>query len=362
MDNLYQERINAVRELLPERQVDALLVTNITNCRWLTGFTGSACVVLITAGKALLATDSRYWEQAAEQAPGYVLFQHKRRPQDTAAFIRSAAVARIGIEAHDVTLQRMRDLDAVDGVSYSELDYPLELLRRIKSPQEIDSIRAAARITDSVMGSLPEFLRPGITEQELAWKLEKRMRELGASGMAFPPIVAIGSNSARPHHAPSNRSLQKGDILLVDMGAKLDGYCSDLTRTYLVGDEPNERFREIFDLVVSAQVAALSGIKAGVTSQEAHALAADVIAGAGFGKHFGHGLGHGVGLEIHEEPFMSATRPPQVLGEWMAITVEPGIYIPGWGGVRIEDLAVITDNGTVGLSESSKEPLLHVNW
>lgn len=354
----YIERIEMVRSALSEWQIDGLLVSNVLNCRWLSGFTGSAGSLLITADKAVLATDSRYWEQAADQAPDYELFKHLRRPQDTAVFINSVGANRIGIEANQVTVQQAADLNQIEGITWQNLDYPLEPLRKRKTDEEIAVTRAAAAITDSAMAQIPLFVTPGISERELAWMLERQMRDEGAEGMAFAPIVAFGANSARPHHSPGERRLQVGEIVLVDMGARLDGYHSDLTRTFFFGDPPDGRFEEIYNAVLAAQTNALAGIRAATTTQEAHKIAADTIAAAGFGDYFGHGLGHGVGLEIHEAPFMSATRPPQPLGGSSLITVEPGIYLPGYGGVRIEDLALVTDEGTVVLSMSPKAPYL----
>lgn len=360
MTNLFAERMELVRNALPEWQVDGLLVTNLINCAWLSGFRGSAASLLITADTTKIATDSRYWEQAVIQAPDYELFQHMRRPQDTAEFILSANVRTLGIEANHVTILQADELETIDEITWRRLNQPLEPMRRIKSEEEIVSVRAAAAITDSAMAQMPSLVRPGISERELAWLLEQQMREAGASGMAFPPIVAFGSNSARPHHLPGNRELQIGEILLVDMGAKLDGYNSDLTRTFFFGEPANNLYREIFDIVLAAQTKAISDIKSGINTQEAHLLAERVISDAGYGEEFSHGLGHGVGLEIHEDPFLSAIRPPQSLGKNMVITIEPGIYLPGWGGVRIEDLVVIDEEGTNSLSKAPKDTMLAV--
>lgn len=360
MTNLFAERIELLRNTLPEWQVDGLLVTNLINCTWLSGFRGTAATLLITADTTKLATDSRYWEQAAVQAPDYELFEHMRRPQDTAEFIRSAGVNTLGIEANHVTILQADELETIEGITWQRLDQPLEPLRRAKSEEEIASIRAAAAITDSAMAQLPNLVRPGISERELAWLLERQMREAGASGMAFPPIVAFGSHSSRPHHSPGDRELQIGEILLVDIGAKLDGYNSDLTRTFCFGEPANNLFQEIFDIVLAAQTRALTDIRSGINTQEAHLLAEGVISDAGYGAEFSHGLGHGLGLEIHEAPFLSPTRPPQDIGNNMVITIEPGIYLPGWGGVRIEDLVVVGEEGTHSLSKATKDTILAV--
>lgn len=361
MTNQSAERLDRVRSAFLEWQVDGLLVTNLINCAWLSGFTGTAASLLITDNVAKLATDSRYWEQAAQQAPDYDLFKYKRQPQDTAKFIQSAGVRTIGIESNHVTIQQAEELETIEGINWRHLIQPLEPLRREKSEEEIASIRAAAAITDSAMAQLPNLVRPGISERELAWLLERQMREAGASSMAFPPIVAFGPNSARPHHSPGDRRLQLGKIVLVDMGAKLNGYNSDLTRTFFFDEPPDDLFTDIFSTVLTAQTEAIAGIRSGINTQEAHSLAEHVISNAGYAEKFGHGLGHGVGLEIHEDPFLSATRPPQILSHNEVITIEPGIYLSGWGGVRIEDLIVLGEEGTYSLSKAAKEPILTVH-
>jgi Xaa-Pro aminopeptidase len=233
-------------------------------------------------------------------------------------------------------------------------------MRMVKTEGEIEAIRAAAAITDAAMIRLPGLVSSGMTEAELAWRLERQMRELGASGMAFEPIVAFGPNSARPHHCPGDRTLREGDVVLVDMGARLNGYHSDMTRTFFFGDKADGLFLEVFGVVLAAQTAALEKIKGGINTVEAHLAAADVIEEAGYGENFGHGLGHGLGLEIHEMPMLSAIRAPQTVGYNAVITIEPGIYLPGWGGVRIEDVAQVTPDGTITLSQAPKETTLKI--
>lgn len=359
MTSIFSKRTHQVRDTLSEWQVDGLLVTNATNCRWLSGFTGSFSALLITADRAVLATDSRYWLQAADQAPDFELFQTRRTNQDMARFITSAGVENLGFEANCVTFLQAQQLQAIEGVSWRPLNQVLEPMRMVKTADEIATIQEAAIITDAAMARVPAFITPGITEAELAWRLEQQMRELGASGMAFPPIIAFGPNSALPHHAPGDRELHEGEIVLVDMGAKLNGYHSDLTRTYYYGKSADAQFLEIFDIVLAAQTAALEQIKPGVNTVGGHLAAAEVITDAGYGDFFGHGLGHGLGLEIHEMPFLSAIRDPQTIEKDCTITIEPGIYMPGWGGVRIEDLVQVTSNGTKTISRSPKtSPLI----
>jgi Xaa-Pro aminopeptidase len=354
MTTILSKRLQQVREALPGLQVEGLLVTNATNCRWLSGFTGSFSALIVTADKALLATDSRYWVQAKNQSPGFELFQSRRTVQDMAKFITSVGVATMGFEANSVTFSQAQELQAIKGISWLPLDEVIEPMRMLKTAEEIATIQDAAAITDAAMAQLPAFLTSGITEEELAWRLESCMRELGANGMAFSPIIAFGSNSALPHHTPGDRKLQEDNIVLVDMGAKLNGYNSDLTRTYYYGKTNDTLFQKIFEIVLAAQTAALSQIKAGASTQEIHLTAANIISAAGYGENFGHGLGHGLGLEIHEEPYFSATRDSQLIKSNCTITIEPGIYIPGWGGVRIEDLVQVTQSGIKLLSNSPK--------
>ncbi len=358
MNRPYQQRLQAVRRQFDGWGVEALLVTSRPNCRWLSGFSGSAASLLISAHAAVLATDARYWEQARDQAPDFELYEHRRRPQDDIAFLRSAAAQTIGFEANHVTVEEAEKLSAVEGLHWQPLNDPIAPLRCRKTEEELRAIRAAAAITDATMSALPQMAALGISEKELAWQLEKHMRERGAEGMAFPPIVAFGANSARPHHTPGYRRLQAGDILLVDMGARLNGYCSDLTRTFYTGEQPDQQFAAIYALVRSAQSAAIEGLRAGIDTRDAHNLAANVIAAGGYGDQFTHGLGHALGLEIHEQPFLSDTRPAQELVAGTVLTIEPGIYLPGWGGVRIEDLVVLTAEGAVSLSFAPYAPML----
>jgi Xaa-Pro aminopeptidase len=320
---------------------------------------------MITPEKALLATDFRYWEQATSQAPAYTLFKHQRREEDITAFMATAGVARIGLEAQHVTLSELAALKKATAslerpITWVPLAETVEPWRQVKSGTEIELIRAAAAITDHTMAQVNQLARPGQTEQQLAWELEKVMRQAGAEATAFTLIVASGPNSGLPHHRPGERILQVGDTIVVDMGAQLHGYKSDLTRTFYLGNEPDEQFWNIYHLVLEAQTAASQKIQPGMTAKDADAVARQVIANAGHGEHFGHGLGHGLGLDIHEKPFLSP-RPPaeiEIVTAGMVTTIEPGVYLPGWGGVRIEDLAHVTETGVTLLSNCPKEPAI----
>lgn len=354
----YKLRLQNIRQLIADQGIDALLVTYPANRRWLSGFRGSSGRLIITSKQAVLATDSRYWEQAQTQAPDFELFKDKRQHEDTVELLKQIGVERIGFEAHHVSVAEFDDLARIDGVTWVPMDRPIEPFRQVKTEIELKTIRAAAAIADQAMSLVPQFAVPGISERALAWELEKKMRESGADGVAFDTIVAFGSNSALPHYRPDDRILHLGDIILVDMGAELNGYKSDMTRTFFLGVPEDERFLTIFNLVNSALNETVGKLKPGVNSKEAHQMAIDIIDKGGYRESFSHGLGHGVGLDIHEAPWLSVARPPVELAPGMAITVEPGIYLPGWGGVRIEDLILITETGSETLSHYPKEPLI----
>lgn len=359
-NSIFQARCDAVRQKFIDWGIDGLLISSPSNRRWLSGFTGSNGKLLITQDKSLIATDFRYFEQVAAQAPDFELFKHQRTAKDDNAFFASSEASRIGIEAQHITLDIYAQLKKISGVTWVPLAETAEPLRQIKTPAEITAIRAAAAITDLAMAQVPTLIQIGMTEKALAWVLEKCMREAGADGLAFDTIVASGSNAALPHHSPGERPLQIGDTIIVDMGALLNGYHSDLTRTFYLGAEPDEQFWSVYNLVQEAQTAVLDNIKPGLTGKATDALAHDVIAQGGHGEHFGHGLGHGVGLEIHETPIMNKAGEKDIIAAGMALTIEPGIYISGWGGVRIEDLIVVTEDGFEYISHCPKEPIIDI--
>ena len=359
-NEIIQERLTAVRAKFAEWQVDGLLISNPANRRWLSGFTGSSGQLLVTADKAILATDGRYWQQAEQQSPAFTLFRHQRTAEDALHFIRSAQVANIGLEARHTTLSEWHQLNKFEGIHWVPLPQTTEVFRGMKTAVEREAIKAAAAITDLAMSQVHKLVKLGMTEKQLAWELEKTMREAGADGMAFPVIVASGPNSAFPHHHAGERPLQIGDILLIDMGAELNGYKSDLTRTFYLGSQLSEQFRYIYNLVQMAQTNAITNLRPGMTSQEGDTLAREVIEDAGYAENFGHGLGHSLGLEIHESPGLSWRLEEQIPVNAI-ITIEPGIYISGWGGVRIEDLIHLTEDGSILISQCPKIPLLDLN-
>jgi len=361
--NETEQRITALRSYFNKWRVDAVYISSETNRRWLSGFTGSNGQLLITREHTMLATDFRYWEQVQQQAPDFTLFKHQRTAVDTARLFTEVGVRRVGVEANHLTLQMDADLknnETLSNIIWVPLPQTVEQLRAVKNSAEIAAIRAAAGITDHTMNQVNHLACPGMSEKTLAWELEKIMRDAGAETTAFTIIVASGPNSALPHHHPGDRLLQAGDVLVVDMGAQLDGYKSDLTRTFYLGEEPDEQFWAVYNVVLAAQTAVLQQVRPGTTAKEADAIARDIITAAGYEKHFGHGLGHGLGLDIHEAPFLSPRDENTILLPNMITTVEPGIYLPGWGGVRIEDLTYCTEEGLIPLSRCPKTPVISI--
>jgi Xaa-Pro aminopeptidase len=350
------DKLAQVRARFDEWKVDGVLITGAANRRWLSGFTGSSGSILLTRERAIFSTDSRYWEQAARQAPAFELYRHTEAKDSAQNFLEMGKGQRIGIEAQHMSVAQYQAVQGVESVAWVPLPETVEPLRAVKSADELALIRRAAAITDQTVAQAPRFLQPGVSESAAAWELEKFMREAGADGVGFEIIVASGPNSALPHHRPGERVLQAGDIVVVDLGAEFGGYKSDLTRTFYLGESAPDAFWDLYHTVHAAQAAAIGGIRAGVTGQSVDSLARDLITGAGHGKHFGHGTGHGVGLNIHEEPRFSRVAEKTIIPAGAVMTVEPGIYLPGYGGVRIEDLMLVTADGSEYLSHAPKDP------
>lgn len=361
------ERRDALRRTAEQRGLDAVLVTNLLNVRYLTGFTGSNGALLVrVGGDDVLATDGRYTTQAGTQAPDVeLLIDRSTVPALAAEAVRRGA-GRIGYESHDVTVDAHAGLlvvlaDAVDGGTAPELvsvRRAVEAQRAIKDDDEIDALRRACAVADQALAELAAdgALRPGRTELEVGRELDARMLALGAEAPSFETIVAAGANSAIPHHRPDTTELRPGDFLKLDFGATVEGYHSDMTRTLVLGSAADWQ-REVYELVAASQAAGRAALAVGTDVVAVDRAARDVIAEAGHAEHFTHGLGHGVGLEIHEAPGISPLGAGR-LSAGMAVTVEPGVYLPGHGGVRIEDTLVVTADGPELLTLTSKELLV----
>lgn len=352
-------RIERVHAGLEGAQVEALLVTDLTNVRYLTGFSGTNGQVLVTSSGALFFTDPRYEARAADlvDAADVVIYPSKLTDA-LVPRLQHAGVRRLGVEAGTMTLsERDRLLSHLSDIELVSTEDVVEELRRVKEPAEIAAITEAVRIADDAFTWILDRIVPGAVEREVALDLEVRMRMGGADDVSFEPIVGSGPLSAHIHHHPSDRPFEKGDLVLLDFGSRVDGYCSDMTRTIVLGPATDEQ-RETYDLVLAAQSAGIGAARAGVAGTDVDAAARSVVEQAGRGKDFPHSLGHGVGLDIHETPALRLSEEPLVANE--VITIEPGLYIAGTGGVRIEDMVVAGDLGCDVLTRSPKETLLEL--
>jgi Xaa-Pro aminopeptidase len=345
-------RVERLAEAVAEQGLDALLITNMPNVRWATGFTGTSGVAVVGPEIRLFLTDFRYVEQAAEQVSDY---ERARAGNDLFADIAGRLTGRTGFEDQHMSVRTHgRLLEAVgDRVELVAASGIVESLREVKEPHELAAMRAAAQIADQVYGELAETGLAGRTEKQIAAALEVRMRELGAEDRSFPAIVASGAHGALPHAVPRDVAVERDTFMIVDMGCVYDGYCSDCTRTFATGAVSDDAMRT-YELVAQAQLAGLGAVHAGAGCREIDAVAREIIDAAGHGEHFGHGLGHGVGLEVHEGPRLAKTATG-ALRAGNTVSVEPGVYLPGELGVRIEDLVAVTGDGCEILTGFTKE-------
>jgi Xaa-Pro aminopeptidase len=356
-----QSRLYGLRQLMQRDALTVLLISGADNRRYLSGFTGSAGVLVVTLERQAIATDFRYYTQVEQQCPDWELFRvgydfDSRLGEVLAAL--GVAGDPVGFEAAHVTVERLSRWRATTpGATFVETVGLVETLRMVKDADELRAIRRAVDIADQAWEQLLADLHPGRTEREVAWQLEAAMRERGATAVAFELIVASGPNGALPHARPTDRVIRAGEPVVFDFGCVVDGYRSDITRTVCLGQPADHRYLEIWQVVQRAQAAALAGIRAGITGVAADALARDVIVAAGFGDHFGHSLGHGIGLAEHELPRLSRNYPDP-LPAGAVVSVEPGVYLPGWGGVRLEDLVVVLPEGVAVLTGASREALV----
>ena len=351
-------RLAKVRDILTEKELDAILISQPENRRYLSAFTGSAGMLLISVDRAVLATDFRYFEQVARESPGFELAKITGKFSEAFSdLVSDIGMKRLGFESQHVTVDQLQEWTrATNGVEWVPLKSAVEALRAVKDAGEVEALRRSAALTDAAFAHLLQVIEPGMTERGAAWEIEAYMRANGASKVAFDLIVGAGPNGALPHARPGDHAIKLGEPIVVDIGCVLDGYCSDLTRTFCLG-QATPKYLQVWDTVLQAQEAAEAAISAGMEGTAAHAVAHDLIAQAGYGEFFGHGLGHGVGLAVHEKP--SASRLSEdTLEAGMSLTVEPGIYLPGEFGVRIEDLVIVGQDGVEILSTAPKAPVL----
>src|ERR671923_2432980 len=347
-----EARTDRLLELLDERELDCLVVTNLVNVRYLTGFTGSNGACIVSRDERLFLTDFRYVEQASSQVRGYERVEAGR---DMLGDLATRLRGRAGFEDSHVTVEVHRKLGekVADGVELIPAGGLLEGLRELKDELELAAIRAAARIADEAYEDLLEQGLAGRTEREVALSLMRSLEDRGAEGPSFPAIVAAGAHGALAHAVPRDVESPRGTLVVIDLGAKVDGYCSDCTRTFATGPLEDEAL-EIYELVRRAQEESLGAVRADASCKGVDAVARDIIETAGYGERFGHGLGHGVGLEVHEAPRLAKTAEGTLRAGNM-VTVEPGVYVPGELGVRIEDLVVVTDGEPEVLTAFPKE-------
>ena len=353
------ERRAAVRERIGAEALEALIVLDLVDVRYLSGFTGSAGVLILLAdGADVFLTDFRYQTQvAAELDPAIdVRIESESLLKMSCELLAGLGVSRVGFEREQLTYRAWAEWSAREAPALVPVEEWIEELRVIKSAPEIAAIRKASGIADETFERILGEVRPGITERELAARLDLELAARGAEGPSFETIVAFGERAALPHARPGQRELRRGDVVLFDFGAVADGYVSDMTRTVAYGEPPAE-MREVYALVLEAQSAAIGGIRAGMTGPDADRLARDVIEAAGHGPRFGHSLGHGIGLAVHEAPRLGK-RSQDRLESGMTVTIEPGVYLEGIGGVRIEDDVLVTDAGVEVLTSAPKDQLI----
>ncbi|MBR6710921.1 MAG: aminopeptidase P family protein [Selenomonadaceae bacterium] len=347
-------RLEALRSLMEEQGLDVMLVSKLVHLQYFSGFRGDSAVLLIGREKALLVTDSRYTEQAAQQAPRYEIVEQKDGLwQQASECMKQLGAKVVGFESNDMVYRDYERLSKL--LEHAELKpCVLDHLRQIKDEEEIACIRKACEIADRAFADILKYIRPGISELAVAAHMENCMRELGSEGPSFTTIVASGLRGSMPHGIATEKLIVSGEFVTMDYGAVYAGYHSDITRTICVG-HADEKQRRIYGSVLRAQTKALSAIRPGASGKSVDAVARDVLAEDGLAQYFGHGLGHSLGLEIHEEPRLSPKSACEHLVRNMLVTDEPGVYIPGWGGLRIEDTVLVTEQGSMPLTASDKQ-------
>ncbi|HEX2235092.1 MAG TPA: Xaa-Pro peptidase family protein, partial [Actinomycetota bacterium] len=356
----YGNRMERLRGELGSLEVDALLVTDLTNVLYLTGFSGTNGQALVWGAGAVFMSDPRYRARAKQIVrEAEVVIYPDRLTDALGDRLRSAGVQRLGFEASTVTVaERDKLAERLEGIELIGTAGVVEGLRRAKDDDEIEAVRRAARLADEAFEWVLGRIEPGRAERDVALELEMHLRSEGADDVSFEPIVGSGPLSAHIHHTPGERTIQRGDLVLLDFGARISGYCSDLTRTVAVG-EPTPEQRDVYAHVLEAQARGIAAIAAGADCRPVDAAARDHLAARGFGEEFAHGLGHGVGLDVHEAPRLHKSSE-DTLVEGDIVTVEPGVYRDGWGGIRIEDCVLVTKEGAEVLGRAPKEELASV--
>ncbi|OHO70318.1 peptidase M24 [Staphylococcus sp. HMSC036D05] len=349
-------KLEQVHEILNHKRLDAMIVLSDFNRRYLSGFTGTSGALIITHNKNYLVTDFRYIEQATKQAPEFEIINRQNGLiTEIKHILEQAQLSNIGFEGHHISYDTYVELNK-GMITLISISDSIDKIREVKSEEEIKLIQKAAEIVDKTYDYILTVVKVGMSEREIKALLESKMLELGADGPSFDTIVASGYRGALPHGVASDKLIEKGDMITLDFGAYYRGYCSDITRTFAVG-EPDPKMKEIYNIVLSSQIKAINEIRPGMTVQEADALSRDYIDAHGFGQEFGHSLGHGIGLDIHEGPLLSknSTGELQVNN---CVTIEPGIYVDGLGGVRIEDDILITENGCDVFTKCTKDLII----
>jgi Xaa-Pro aminopeptidase len=348
------DNFKRVREIMSKHSIDGVLVSNANNIRYVSGFAGEG-YLLISANRHIVITDFRYTIQAEIEAEGYEVVTIGKGGFEEALnnIIVTEGIEQLGFEAEDMLYASyLRFKEKLKVKELVPIGNDITRLRRIKTSRELEKIKKAEAIGDQVFTEILDYIKPGMTELEIAARLEYLLKVNGGQTISFPAIVASGVNSSMPHAVPSDKKIEKGDFLTMDFGCVYEGYCSDMTRTIVIG-KASQKQKDIYALVLKAQLAALDTIRAGLQGKEVDKVARDIIYNAGYEGCFGHGLGHGVGLNIHESPRLSLLEE-DILEEGMTETVEPGVYIKGFGGVRIEDLVVVTAEGHENFTFSDK--------
>jgi Xaa-Pro aminopeptidase len=348
--------LDAIRKKLEAEDADAFICYSYPNYRYLSGFTGSLGIVIVTLSKAVIISDFRYRTQIEEEVSGFDYAEIKGPPEETVlSQITELKISKLAFETAHLTYKHYAQLKMIDTLELVPTENWVEDLRIIKTTDEIDLIEKAASITDTAIEEIARKIKPDITEKQAANRINNFIRSCGGKKEAFDLIVAGGPRSAMPHAQPTDEPIQRGQPIVIDIGAEFEGYNSDLTRTLWLDKIDEPQVLEIYEIVDRAQATAIAAIKPGMACKAIDAIARDIIADAGYGDCFGHGLGHGVGLEVHEQPTISRLGKGEIK-PGMVFTVEPGIYIPNVGGVRIEDLIVVTDDGCRALSKAPHRP------